>query len=95
MKSVYGLTSTFLVSPNVLMYKVKLFEEFVIYMISFFRYIPWNVHEPSPGVYDFEGQQDLIRFLQLAQDIGLLVILRAGPYICGEWEFVSIVINIQ
>lgn len=53
------------------------------------RYVPWNVHERSPGQYDFEGQQDIVSFIQLAQKIGLLVILRAGPYICGEWEYVS------
>ncbi|ELU13067.1 hypothetical protein CAPTEDRAFT_174701 [Capitella teleta] len=50
-------------------------------------YVPWNVHETSPGVYDFDGQQDLVGFIRMAQKTGLLVILRAGPYICGEWEF--------
>ena len=55
----------------------------------FHRYVPWNVHEGvAPGVFDFEGQQDLVKFVKTAQEAGLLVILRAGPYICGEWEFV-------
>lgn len=49
-------------------------------------YIPWNYHEESPGQYSFSGDRDLQHFLQLAQDIGFLVILRPGPYICGEWE---------
>lgn len=49
-------------------------------------YVPWNFHEPFPGVYDFEEDHDLETFIKTAQDIGLLVILRAGPYICGEWE---------
>ncbi|XP_061627743.1 beta-galactosidase isoform X2 [Phyllopteryx taeniolatus] len=49
-------------------------------------YIPWNFHEESPGMYDFSGDRDLEHFLQLAQDIGLLVILRPGPYICAEWD---------
>ena len=49
-------------------------------------YVPWNFHEPFPGVYNFEGDHDLVGFLKTAQDVGLLVILRAGPYICGEWE---------
>ncbi len=26
-------------------------------------------------------------FMDIAQDLGLLVLLRPGPYICGEWEF--------
>ncbi|KAJ6661996.1 hypothetical protein lerEdw1_012843 [Lerista edwardsae] len=49
-------------------------------------YVPWNFHEPEPGVYNFDGDQDLVHFLQLAQELGLLVILRAGPYICAEWD---------
>lgn len=28
-------------------------------------------------------------FLQLTNDIGLLAILRPGPYICAEWDMVS------
>uniref|UniRef100_A0A8C0IGI1 Beta-galactosidase n=1 Tax=Bubo bubo TaxID=30461 RepID=A0A8C0IGI1_BUBBB len=49
-------------------------------------YVPWNYHEPQLGVYDFSGDRDLEYFLQLANDTGLLVILRAGPYICAEWD---------
>ncbi|XP_064025687.1 beta-galactosidase [Pogoniulus pusillus] len=49
-------------------------------------YVPWNYHEPQPNVYDFSGDKDLESFLQLANDTGLLVILRAGPYICAEWD---------
>lgn len=53
------------------------------------RYIPWNYHEDISGRYNFIGDRDLEYFLQLAQDIGLVVILRPGPYICAEWEMVS------
>ncbi|KAM6102539.1 beta-galactosidase isoform 1-T1 [Theristicus caerulescens] len=49
-------------------------------------YVPWNYHETQLGVYDFSGDKDLEYFLQLANDTGLLVILRAGPYICAEWD---------
>ncbi|CAB1328148.1 unnamed protein product [Coregonus sp. 'balchen'] len=49
-------------------------------------YVPWNFHEPSSDQYNFSGDRDLEHFLQLAQDIGLLVVLRPGPYICGEWD---------
>ncbi|XP_066177289.1 beta-galactosidase [Sylvia atricapilla] len=49
-------------------------------------YVPWNYHEPQMGTYDFVGGKDLEYFLQLANDTGLLVILRAGPYICAEWD---------
>ena len=50
----------------------------------------WNVHEPRRGVYDFEGQNDLEQFLGLAHQVGLLVVLRPGPYVCAEWEYVSV-----
>ena len=49
--------------------------------------MPWNWHEPVPGVYNFEGGADLIAFLRLAANSGLLVLLRPGPYICAEWDF--------
>ncbi|ETE65840.1 Beta-galactosidase, partial [Ophiophagus hannah] len=51
-----------------------------------YRYVPWNFHEPEPGVYNFRDDRDLEYFLKLADEIGLLVILRAGPYICAEWD---------
>lgn len=53
------------------------------------RYIPWNYHEESPGLYNFSGDRDVKYFLQLTNDIGLLAILRPGPYICAEWDMVS------
>ncbi|XP_038597008.1 beta-galactosidase-1-like protein isoform X2 [Tachyglossus aculeatus] len=49
-------------------------------------YVPWNYHEPQPGIYDFAGERDLEAFLEAAAAEGLLVILRPGPYICAEWE---------
>ncbi|NXM52827.1 BGAL galactosidase, partial [Illadopsis cleaveri] len=49
-------------------------------------YIPWNYHEMLPGVYDFTGNRDVEAFLDLTAELGLLVILRPGPYICAEWE---------
>uniref|UniRef100_A0AAQ4NZR6 Galactosidase, beta 1-like n=1 Tax=Gasterosteus aculeatus aculeatus TaxID=481459 RepID=A0AAQ4NZR6_GASAC len=49
-------------------------------------YVPWNFHEAVEGVNNFTGAQDLERFLHLANQTGLLVILRPGPYICAEWE---------
>ncbi|XP_044294280.1 beta-galactosidase-1-like protein isoform X2 [Varanus komodoensis] len=49
-------------------------------------YVPWNYHESFPGIYNFSGNRDLERFLDLVAQLGLLVILRPGPYICAEWE---------
>lgn len=50
-------------------------------------YVFWNIHEPRPGQYDFSGNADLVQFLRDAQQEGLKVLLRAGPYSCAEWEF--------
>jgi beta-galactosidase len=49
-------------------------------------YAFWNVHEPRPGVYDFSGQNDIAEYIREAQQEGLHVILRPGPYVCAEWE---------
>lgn len=49
-------------------------------------YVFWNVHEPQPGVYDFSGQNDLAAFIRMAQEEGLYVMLRSGPYSCAEWD---------
>jgi beta-galactosidase len=50
-------------------------------------YVFWNVHEPQPGVYDFSGNLDVAEYIREAQQEGLSVILRPGPYVCAEWEF--------
>ncbi len=49
-------------------------------------YVFWNEHEPMPGVYDFSGNKDVAEFVREAQEEGLYVILRPGPYACAEWE---------
>jgi beta-galactosidase len=49
-------------------------------------YVPWNLHEPRPGAYDFSGTADLDGFLRAAADAGLYAIVRPAPYICAEWE---------
>lgn len=50
-------------------------------------YVPWNLHEPKPGQFNFEGLADIVRFIETAGEVGLHVIVRPGPYICAEWEF--------
>ena len=49
-------------------------------------YVFWNLHEPRPGVYDFRGQNDIAEYIREAQQEGLNVILRPGPYVCAEWD---------
>lgn len=50
-------------------------------------YVFWNLHEPEPGKFDFTGNLDVAAFVKTAQEEGLFVIVRPGPYICTEWEF--------
>jgi beta-galactosidase len=49
-------------------------------------YLFWNYHEWREGRYDWSGQRDAAEFCRLAQQEGLWVILRPGPYACAEWE---------
>jgi beta-galactosidase len=49
-------------------------------------YVFWNLHEPKPGVFDFSGQLDVAAFIRMAQEEGLNVLLRPGPYVFAEWE---------
>ena len=53
------------------------------------RYVEWSSHEPTERDYQFSGDNDLEYFIQLVAEEGLLLILRPGPYICAERDFVS------
>lgn len=50
-------------------------------------YVPWNMHEPKKGEFNFSGLADIERYLELAQSMGLYIILRPAAYICAEWDF--------
>jgi len=43
----------------------------------------WNVHEPQPGKFNFDGDADLKHFVHLVAEQGLKCILRPGPFV-GE-----------
>ncbi len=49
-------------------------------------YVFWNIHEQREGQFDFTGQNDVAAFCRLAQQNGMYVIVRPGPYVCAEWE---------
>ena len=49
-------------------------------------YLFWNFHEWEPGQFGWQGQADAAEFCRIAQQEGLWVILRPGPYACAEWE---------
>ncbi len=50
-------------------------------------YTCWNLHEKNEGEFNFSHDLDFARFLDIAGELGLYVIVRPGPYICSEWEF--------
>ncbi|KAL8496694.1 hypothetical protein ACS0TY_020394 [Phlomoides rotata] len=50
-------------------------------------YVFWDSHEPVRGQYDFEGRNDLVKFVKLVKEAGLFVHLRIGPYVCAEWNY--------
>ncbi|KAF7187609.1 Beta-galactosidase [Pseudocercospora fuligena] len=55
---------------------------------TIFPYIMWDQLEPEPGKWTFhEPQNDIATYIKTAQEEGLNVILRPGPYICGEHDF--------
>lgn len=47
---------------------------------------PWLLHEPRKGRFDFTGQADVRRFLELCEETGMQVVLRPGPYIGDGFE---------
>ena len=49
-------------------------------------YMCWNLHERREGRYDFSDNLDFEAYVKLAQELGMYVILRPGPYICSEWD---------
>lgn len=46
-------------------------------------YTAWNLHEPQPGKFNFEGNLDIAGFIRCAAENDLMVIVRPGPYICA------------
>ena len=56
-------------------------------------YVFWNFHEPEEGKYDFTGQKDIAAFCRLAQENGMYVIVRHGPYAVSYTHLICYVEN--
>lgn len=54
---------------------------------TIFSYVFWNKLETQPGIWDFDGTNDIAAFFRLAQEEGLKVVLRPGPYVCAERDW--------
>lgn len=50
----------------------------------------WSLHQPTENEWHWTGDADVVEFINIAQEEGLFVLLRPGPYICAERDFVSI-----
>ncbi|XP_057966485.1 beta-galactosidase 11-like [Malania oleifera] len=49
-------------------------------------YVFWNLHEPVQGQFNFEGNNDLVKFIRLIGEHDMYVTLRVGPFIEAEWN---------
>lgn len=49
-------------------------------------YVFWNLHEPVEGKLDFEGNNDIVKFIRLIGENDMYVTLRLGPFIQAEWN---------
>lgn len=50
-------------------------------------YVPWSVHEDPQGNFDFgryEPALDVVKFLRIAEELGLFALVRPGPHINAE-----------
>ncbi|QRW12333.1 glycoside hydrolase family 35 protein [Ceratobasidium sp. AG-Ba] len=47
-------------------------------------YTHWGITEGKRGVLNFEGHRSITKFLDIAKEVGILVIVRPGPYINAE-----------
>ena len=47
-------------------------------------YVLWNIHEEKEGVFDWNGNRDLRRFVELCKKHDMDVIVRIGPFCHGE-----------
>jgi hypothetical protein len=54
---------------------------------TIFTYVYWNLIEDQPGEYITNGSNNLYAYAQDAQNAGIQIVLRVGPYICGEHEW--------
>ncbi|KAI3415846.1 hypothetical protein GPALN_005417 [Globodera pallida] len=50
-------------------------------------YIPWSFHEQKVGRFNFDGDRNISRFIRMAQQNELFVLIRMGPYVCAELDF--------
>lgn len=84
-KVISGAIHYFRVVPDYWEHRLKMLKNMGCNTVE--TYVPWNFHEPREGEFNFSEGLNIRKFIQLAHELGLKVILRPSPYICAEWEF--------
>lgn len=77
----------FRIHPNDWKHRLNLAKDFGLTAIQV--YVPWHLHEPKEGEFDFYGrvgELNLRGFLDLVKDSGLKIMFRPAPYICSECD---------
>lgn len=54
---------------------------------TIFSYIYWDMLEPQQGEHNTDGRNDIAKWIETAEANDLKVVLRPGPYVCGEHEY--------
>ncbi|CAG8960583.1 hypothetical protein HYFRA_00013406 [Hymenoscyphus fraxineus] len=54
---------------------------------TIFSYVFWNMLEPQQGNWVNTGENDIAEFFRIAEEEQLKIVLRPGPYICGERDW--------
>jgi beta-galactosidase GanA len=65
----------------------RLYKAHAMGLNTIFSYIFWDQVQPSPDTWDFTRRNNVSEYFQIAKEVGLNVVLRAGPYVCGEHEW--------
>lgn len=65
----------------------RLYKARAMGLNTIFSYIFWDQIQPSPDTWDFTGRNNVAEYFRIAQEVGLNIVLRAGPYVCGEHEW--------
>jgi hypothetical protein len=47
-------------------------------------YVFWNIHETEEGIFDWSGDKDLRKFIQLCRKHDMFALVRIGPFCHGE-----------
>ncbi|MEE1046049.1 MAG: beta-galactosidase [Clostridia bacterium] len=65
--------------------RLQLMKDFGLTTVQ--TYVPWNLHEPEKGQFNFDSNLNLKEFFELCKEIGIYVLFRPSGYMCSEWDF--------